>query len=357
RGIDVKLQKCARKTLDGLSYDDFITKFSSLATKTVQELAEDAAHGLFLRGVLRSNQNDNNSDSPPKHPLSEEQELKKRKVTVPGAKTSSQSPLAKSTEEPSASPAVNINEDAKDIQRDFSGQQDRASPAVNSSKSTDGTDKADIILDLTADIDVHDQGHPFFYVFQALYDIEGAYNGDGDFDSRRLFLLAEKELGSMSIKELCGGQINGRERMVLEIIRLVSLLTIMVNIRPYYMAPLCRLDPIPRPKDSEQKSQNVWERILEILFEGTRISVEIGETGLEPSKAERVINEAAYAATSISTPVTARKVDCKLAASVVKSKKWEFKPISNFELKPVQATHQQVEIQARKKHAPESLYS
>ncbi|KAG0195815.1 hypothetical protein BGX33_002565, partial [Mortierella sp. NVP41] len=50
----------------------------------------------------------------------------------------------------------------------------------------------------------------------------------------------------------------------------------------------------------------------------------------------------------MNTPVTPRKVDCKLVASVVKAKKWEFKPISNFEMKSSQATSQQVEIQARK---------
>ncbi|KAF8947805.1 hypothetical protein BGZ46_005470, partial [Entomortierella lignicola] len=161
---------------------------------------------------------------------------------------------------------------------------------------------------------------------------EGAYNEDGDFDSRRLYLLAGREIGSMCTNELSGGQINDKERMVLGIIRVV--------------APLCRLEPIPRPKDSEQKCQNVWERILNILFEGTRTSVEIGETGLEPSKAERAINEAAH--TAASTPVAARKVDCKLVASVVKSKKWEFKPLSNFELKPGKASLSQVEIQVRK---------
>ncbi|KAI7821419.1 hypothetical protein BC939DRAFT_209217 [Gamsiella multidivaricata] len=50
----------------------------------------------------------------------------------------------------------------------------------------------------------------------------------------------------------------------------------------------------------------------------------------------------------MNTPVTPRKVDCKLVASVVKAKKWEFKPISNFEMKSQQAGCQQVEIQARK---------
>jgi hypothetical protein len=73
-----------------------------------------------------------------------------------------------------------------------------------------------------------------------------------------------------------------------------------------------------------------------------------GETGLETSRAERAVNEAAHAITFMNTPVTPRKVDCKLVASVVKAKKWEFKPISNFEMKSSQATSQQVEIQARK---------
>lgn len=73
-----------------------------------------------------------------------------------------------------------------------------------------------------------------------------------------------------------------------------------------------------------------------------------GETGLETSRTERAVNEAAHAINFMNTPVTPRKVDCKLVASVVKAKKWEFKPISNFEMKSSQATNQQVEIQARK---------
>jgi hypothetical protein len=64
---------------------------------------------------------------------------------------------------------------------------------------------------------------------------------------------------------------------------------------------------------------------------------------LETSRAERAVNEAAHATTFMNTPVTPRKVDCKLVTSIVKAKKWEFKPISNFEMKSLQATSQEVE--------------
>ncbi|KAF9180802.1 hypothetical protein BGZ51_005515 [Haplosporangium sp. Z 767] len=163
---------------------------------------------------------------------------------------------------------------------------------------------------------------------------EDARKEDGDLDAHRLCLLVEKEIGCMAMKELDGAQADDNARMILDILRVV--------------APLCREDAYPRPNDTEQKSQSVWQRILEILFAGTRISVVIGETGLETSKAERAVNEAAHATTSINTPLAPRKVDCKLVASIVKAKRWEFKPISNFEMKSLHAGRQQVEVQARK---------
>ncbi|KAF9404261.1 hypothetical protein BGZ76_007025, partial [Entomortierella beljakovae] len=70
-----------------------------------------------------------------------------------------------------------------------------------------------------------------------------------------------------------------------------------------------------------------------------------GETGLEPSKTERQVNEDAHSGRSTNTSVNPRKADCKIVVSVVKSKKWEFKPISNFELKPLHASSQLVEVQ------------
>ncbi|KAG0352864.1 hypothetical protein BGZ54_002540 [Gamsiella multidivaricata] len=163
---------------------------------------------------------------------------------------------------------------------------------------------------------------------------EDARKEDGSLDVQRFCLLVDKEIGCMAMKELDGTQVDDNARMIFEILRVV--------------VPLCQEDAISRPNDTEQKSQSVWQRILEILFARTRISIVIGETGLETSKAERIVNETAHAATLMNTPVTPRKVDCKLVASVVKAKKWEFKPISNFEMKSQQAGCQQVEIQARK---------
>ena len=73
-----------------------------------------------------------------------------------------------------------------------------------------------------------------------------------------------------------------------------------------------------------------------------------GETGLETSKEDRAANEVAHASASTNKRVAPRKADCKLVASVVKGKKWDFKTISNFEMKSPQACSQQVEIQTRK---------
>ncbi|KAF9295560.1 hypothetical protein BGZ88_001875 [Linnemannia elongata] len=194
------------------------------------------------------------------------------------------------------------------------------------------------VQDLATDIDIHDRAHPFFGVFQALYDIsqlqqrlfrftvehlsafsnlpklkqkdvyvaassiaylhmedaahvigkdlpelidrtkdskftippqfltdilaklkEGASKENGDLDVHRLCLLVDNEIGCMAMKELDGTQASHSARMVFEILRIV--------------VPLCREDAIPRPNDTEQKSQSVWQRILEILFASTRISV------------------------------------------------------------------------------------
>ncbi|KAF9898119.1 hypothetical protein BX616_004471 [Lobosporangium transversale] len=163
---------------------------------------------------------------------------------------------------------------------------------------------------------------------------EKALNGDGEVDSEMLYLYVEQEIGGMASKVLGGTKIDEREAMVLKIV--------------HEVASLCRADPIPRPRDTEQKSQGVWEKILGILFAKTRVSVVIGETGLQETKAQREANESAHAACPTNKLVTPRKVDCKLVVSVVKSKKWEFKTISNFELKPLQASSQQMEIQVRK---------
>ncbi|KAF9083379.1 hypothetical protein BGX27_004154, partial [Mortierella sp. AM989] len=163
---------------------------------------------------------------------------------------------------------------------------------------------------------------------------EDSYDGSGEIDVPRMMLLVNKEIGNIASNELDGNRTDINSRIILDILRVVL--------------PLCKEDAVPRPNDTEQKCQSLWQRILEILFADTRISVVIGETGLASTKTERAENEAAHSGTSTNNPVMPRKVDCKLVASVVKAKKWEFKPISNFEMKPIQAGSQQVEIQARK---------
>ncbi|KAF9162201.1 hypothetical protein BGX20_001814 [Mortierella sp. AD010] len=163
---------------------------------------------------------------------------------------------------------------------------------------------------------------------------EDSYDENGEINIPRMTLLVNKEIGNIASNELDGNRTDTNSQIILDILRIVL--------------PLCKEDAVPRPNDTEQKCQSVWQRILEILFADTRISVVIGETGLASTKTERAENEAAHSGTSTNKPVMPRKVDCKLVASVVKAKKWEFKPISNFEFKSMQASSQQVEIQARK---------
>ncbi|KAG0007173.1 hypothetical protein BGZ80_004983, partial [Entomortierella chlamydospora] len=116
---------------------------------------------------------------------------------------------------------------------------------------------------------------------------EDSYDENGEINIPRMMLLVNKEIGNIASNELDGNRTDTNSRIILDILRIV------------------------------------------------------GETGLASTKTERAENEAAHSGTSTNKPVMPRKVDCKLVASVVKAKKWEFKPISNFEFKPMQASSQQ----------------
>ncbi|KAF9398967.1 hypothetical protein BGZ76_008003, partial [Entomortierella beljakovae] len=74
---------------------------------------------------------------------------------------------------------------------------------------------------------------------------EQSMNDHGDIDGHKLSLLIEQKIGSMATEELNGGSINEQERTIFKILNAV--------------ASLCKEYEIPRPKDSEQKSQGVWE--------------------------------------------------------------------------------------------------
>ncbi|KAF9083091.1 hypothetical protein BGX27_004251 [Mortierella sp. AM989] len=150
---------------------------------------------------------------------------------------------------------------------------------------------------------------------------EKALNGAGDVDSNRLCLHVEREIGGMADKVLSGIKTDEREAMVLKILHVV-----------YYTTPKGHRAKVTKymgedPGDTFCKNKDIrcnflyWLRLLR------------GETGLEESKTQREVNESAHAACPTNTPVYPRK--------------WEFKTVSNFELKPLQATSQQVEVQVR----------
>ncbi|KAF9152458.1 hypothetical protein BGX20_005152 [Mortierella sp. AD010] len=110
------------------------------------------------------------------------------------------------------------------------------------------------------------------------------------------------------------------------------------------LTSLCHEDPMPRLKDGAKIPKYMGENPGDTFYKNKDIRGNFlyrlhcrGETGVEESKTQKEVNESAHAA----CPATPRKVDCKLVASVVKSKKWEFKTISTFELKPLQANVQQ----------------
>ncbi|KAF9371681.1 hypothetical protein BGX21_005039, partial [Mortierella sp. AD011] len=143
---------------------------------------------------------------------------------------------------------------------------------------------------------------------------EKALNEDGDIDSSRLCLHVEREIGGIADKVLSGIKIDERD------------------------------NPMPRLKDGAKIPKYMGENPGDTFYKNKDIRGNFlyrlhcrGETGVEESKTQKEVNESAHAA----CPATPRKVDCKLVASVVKSKKWEFKTISTFELKPLQANVQQ----------------
>ncbi|KAF9937808.1 hypothetical protein BGZ65_000960 [Modicella reniformis] len=153
-------------------------------------------------------------------------------------------------------------------------------------------------------------------------------------NASRLVKVVKIKLGEIASKELENKPFDDHEKTILELLEII--------------VPLCVPDRIPRPRKTEQMSQVIWTRLLEVLFADSHISVVIGETGLEPSKAERQKNETAHTVSVSSTPLSPRKVDIKLTVSLEKGGQWTHLPISTFEVKPKHANAKQVKIQSLK---------
>ncbi|KAF9896948.1 hypothetical protein BX616_006457, partial [Lobosporangium transversale] len=162
-----------------------------------------------------------------------------------------------------------------------------------------------------------------------------AQDDQGIFDVGQLADLIDIEKGSLVTKRSQGQKIDATMKLALDILQIV--------------VPLCAVDPIHRPVDTEQKSQAVWERVFNTLFAKTVVTAVIGETGLKGSSKARSQNEAEYA---VERPkgkkASPRKVDCKFVVSVEHMKKWEFVTISNSEMKPLRSTAVEVEMMVRK---------
>ncbi|KAF9583915.1 hypothetical protein BGW38_008130 [Lunasporangiospora selenospora] len=157
---------------------------------------------------------------------------------------------------------------------------------------------------------------------------DDARNDDGSVNIRKLGWLIDNEIGGLAKASISGDHSDERNLILLELQRIIF--------------SLCQEDIIPRPDDTEQKSQRVWQRILDVLFYNTRISVIIGETGSEIDSVGRIENSV-----QIVTPndrqSTPGKIDCKLVVSLVKAKKWSFKTISNFGMVSPMESSQQAE--------------
>ncbi|KAF9177340.1 hypothetical protein BGZ51_008870 [Haplosporangium sp. Z 767] len=167
-----------------------------------------------------------------------------------------------------------------------------------------------------------------------------AQDDQGIFDANQLVGLIDIEKGSLETKRRQGQKIDVTIKLAIDILQIV--------------APLCVADPIHRPMDTEQKSQAVWERVFNTLFEKTIVTTVIGETGLEGSGEARTQNEAEYAVQQLKGETKSkkkeppRKVDCKFVVSVERMKKWEFVTILNSEMKALRSSSDEIEVMTRK---------
>ncbi|KAF9098827.1 hypothetical protein BGX27_000712 [Mortierella sp. AM989] len=159
----------------------------------------------------------------------------------------------------------------------------------------------------------------------------------GILDAKQLVGLNDIEKGSLETKRRQGQEVDVTIKLALNILQIV--------------APLCVADPIRRPVDTEQKSQAVWERVFNALFENTAVATVIGETGLEGSGEARTRNEIEYAVQQLDGETEGRKkkeshrkVDCKFVVSVERMKKWEFVTISNSEMKALRSSADEIEV-------------
>ncbi|KAF9575682.1 hypothetical protein EC968_002246 [Mortierella alpina] len=170
--------------------------------------------------------------------------------------------------------------------------------------------------------------------------MEQAQDDQGIFEAQQLVGLIDIEKGALETKRRQGQKVDLTIKLAADILQIV--------------APLCVADPIHRPVDTEQKSQAVWERVFNALFEKTVVTAVIGETGLEGSSEARTWNETEYAVQQLKgerkgrRKESPRRVDCKFVVSVERMKKWEFVTISNSEMKSLRSTAEEVEVMTRK---------
>ncbi|KAG0040040.1 hypothetical protein BGZ83_002663, partial [Gryganskiella cystojenkinii] len=115
----------------------------------------------------------------------------------------------------------------------------------------------------------------------------------GNFSAEELVNLINIKKGSLATELRAGQKIDVSVRIAIDILQIV--------------APLCIADPIRRPVDTEQKSQAVWERVFNILFERTAVTTVIGETGLGGSGEARTQNETDYAVQELKEDTKGKK--------------------------------------------------
>ncbi|KAF8959010.1 hypothetical protein BGZ46_001844, partial [Entomortierella lignicola] len=161
--------------------------------------------------------------------------------------------------------------------------------------------------------------------YQKYVDVE-----DGICEARLIELKTqlEKDLGHLAD--------NTEEKIIVEILLVITKLSLP--------------DQFGRPKDTEQSTLFIWYSIWEIMFAGTPVSVQVGETILKEAKKDQLAVRSIVGASAAigAAGASGRKLDFRLVAAVMKSRNISYFTLCNNEHKAPNTSDQEVDVQRRK---------